>query len=318
MQDGKEISEYTLSDPATETSAVNASLIDVLDDPHRMHDTPVVEPSMWHLCWQAAVGREFDVEPSLFERIRGRLLDAHRLKGRVLVDYVLLPTEIHVVAEIAPGDTVGSVARAVGNVVARWVRAAQPVRSPVLAGPYRARRIGSADEQRIEARMLAWRAVFHGLCKAPAHYPHGALRIALGMSPANGFDARPLLSVFGMSVPQAREALRAWVAQRPSERERQAWELTRGLVLAAGGSHRPASAREMRHASAAALVAAGGNGIDGALAILETWVAVKVELHSAEQLHTASDGAGARGRGLVGCLAQAHGLCSAAAVARSK
>jgi hypothetical protein len=283
-----------------------------------MHETPGVEPTMWHLCWQAAVGREFFVDPALYEHVRGLLIRAHQRQGRVLIDYALLPTEIHVVAEIQPGDSVGSVARAIGNIVARWVRAAQPVRSPVLAGPYRASRIGSADQQRVEVRMLAWRAVFHGLCTTPAHYPHGAYRIALGMVSVQGFDVRPLLRVFGMSLPQQRDALRAWVAQRPSERERQEWELTHGLVLAAGGqgAHSPAAARELRRADAAALVAAGGNGIDGALAILETWVAAKLDLRGAQPLHSAADGAGARGRGLVGCLAQMHGLCPAASVAR--
>src|SRR5688572_4418845 len=106
-----------------------------MDRPAPMHETPGGAPTMWHLCWQAAVGREFFADPSLYGRIRARLIGAHRHQGRVLVDYALLPTEIHVVAEIAPGDSAGSVARAIGNVVARWVRATLPVRSPVLAGP---------------------------------------------------------------------------------------------------------------------------------------------------------------------------------------
>ncbi len=284
-----------------------------------MQEMPGAAPAMWHLCWQAAVGREFFPEPSLYGRIRDLLIGAHQQKGRVLVDYALLPSEIHVVAEIAPGDTAGSVARAIGNVVARWVRAAVGVRSPVLAGPYRACRIGSAVEQREQARMLAWRAVFLGLCTTPAHYPHGAYRIALGMASGAGFDARPLLRVFGVSVPEARAALRAWVSQRPSEQERQLWELTRGLVLAtdSADAQRPAAAKEVRRIAAAALVAAGdGNGIDGALGILETWVAAKLNLNPAHALHGASNAGAARGRGLVGCLALQHGLCSAAAVAR--
>jgi hypothetical protein len=297
-----------------------------MDPAASMHDTPGGAPTMWHLCWQAAIGREFFAEPSLYGRVRDRLIDAHRREGRVLIDYVLLPTEIHVVAEIPPGDSVGRVARAVGNVVARWVRATQPVRGPVLAGPYRAHRIGSATEQREEARMLAWRAVFLGLCVTPAHHPHGAHRIALGLTPGEGFDARPLLRVFGVSVPEARAALRAWVAQRPSDQERQVWELSRGLVLAVGsaGARRPTSAQEARRMAAAMLVAAGGagrdgesaGGIEGALALLDLWVAAKLNLRGARALHAASDAVGARGRGLVGCLAAEHGLCSAATVAR--
>jgi hypothetical protein len=214
-----------------------------------MQDTPGVEPTMWHLCWQAAVGREFFADPELYERVRGLLIRTHQRQGRVLIDYALLPTEIHVVAEIQPGDSVGSVARAIGNIVARWVRAAQPVRSPVLAGPYRASRIGSADEQRIEVRMLAWRAVFHGLCTTPAHYPHAAYRIAMGMVRVKGFEVRPLLRVFGMSLQPQRDALRAWVAQRPSERERQEWECWPRAARAHTGPLRPrrCAARRRQH-----------------------------------------------------------------------
>lgn len=284
-------------------------------------DTPGTAPAMWHLCWQAAVGREFFPLPELYGRIRNRLIDAHKSKGRVLVDYVLLPTEIHVVAEIALPDTAGSVARAVGNVISRWVRAESSVRSPVLAGPYRAQRIDSAAEQREQARMLAWRPVFLGLCKTPAHYAHSAYRIALGMAPGDGFDARPLLRVFGVSVPEQRKALRARVSERPTEQERQTWELTRGLVLATGSPDAQRhSAKELRGAAAAALVAAGSGGsagsIDGALETLATWVAAKLDLRDAAALHAASDAVGARGRGLVGCLAETFNLCSAAEVAR--
>lgn len=299
-------------------SASRIQQMDPFSSDVAMPETPSGGATMWHVCWQAALGREFFPHPALYGRIRRRLLEAHRRKGRVLVDYALLPTEIHVVAEIPPGDTVGSVARAVGNVVARWVRAAVPVRSPVLAGPYRAHRIDSADAQREEVRMLAWRAVFLGLCKTPAHYPHAAYRIALGLAPGDGFDARPLLRVFGVSVPVQRAKLWALVAERPSEQQRQAWELMHGLALATGSASAPGpvAAKEVRRAAAATLVAAGGRGIDGALDLLAIWVAAALGLRDAHALHTATDAAAARGRGLVGCLAVAHGLCSAATVAR--
>lgn len=275
-------------------------------------------PTKWHLCWQAAVGREFFGDPTLYARVRERLIDAHRRPGRVLIDYTLAPTELHVVSEIPAGDTAGGVARAVGNVVARWVRQTQSVRNPVLAGPYRAHPISSAAELRSEVRMLAWRPVFLGLCATPTHYSHGALRIALGLTPAQGFDARSLLRAFGGSVPEARAALRARVAQRPSEREWRLWELTRGLVLATGSvGPQPNMARQVRGAAAAALVAAAGpDGIDGALRLLETWVATKLEAGRSLDLHKASDATGTRGRALVACLAVEHGLCSAASVAR--
>ena len=124
--------------------------------------------------------------------------------------------------------------------------------------------------------------------------------------------------MFGISLPEARSALRAFVARRPSDEERRAWELTKGLVLAPASARArgSASAREVRRSAAAALVAAGGGSIEGAIEVLETWVAAKLELRTPGALHEASNAAGARGRSLVGCLAQVHGLCSAAAVAR--
>ncbi len=282
-----------------------------------MRDLPSNESTMWHLCWQAAIGRDFVPHPSFYGRIRGLLIGVLKRKGRTLVDFAVLPTEIHVVAEIPPGETVGGVARAIGNVVARWVRATAQLRSPVLAGPFRASRIESAAAQREEARMLAWRPVFLGRCTTPAHYQHAAYRIAIGQAVGDGFDVRPLLRVFGVSLAEQRAALRALVAQRPTGREVHAWELTRGLVLVTGsGDTQLLAARELRGGAAAALVAAGGNDIAGAIAILETWIAAKLNLRAVAELHTAANAVGARGRSLVACLADAHGLCSAATVAR--
>jgi len=279
---------------------------------------PSDAPTTWHLCWQAAVGRQFFADPSLYARVRERLIDAHQRPGRVLIDYMLAPTEIHMVSRVPAGDTPGGVARAVGNVVARWVREAQPVRSPVFAGRYRAHMVGSVDDLRSEMRMLAWRPVVLGLCTTPSHHPHAALRTALGLTPAQGFDARPLLRLFGDSVPLARAALRARVAKRPTEREGRLWELTRGLALATGSvGPRPAMAREVSGAAAAGLVAAGGrDGIDGALRLLEAWVVAKLGGSDVLDLHRSPDAMGARGRALVACLAVEHGLCSAASVAR--
>lgn len=279
---------------------------------------PAGEAGVWHLCWQAAMGREFFVDPSLYARVRERVISAHRRPGRVLVDYVLLPTEIHVVTQLPPGDGASAVARGVGNVIARWVRTAQPLRSPVFAGPYRAHPIRSEAELRTETRMLAWRAVVLGECNTPSHHTHGALRIALGLTPARGFDARPLLSVFGDSIPQARASLRTLVRHRPTEREWTVWELTRGLASAKGRFGAPSiAAGEVRSPSAAALVAAArSDGVDGALAVLCTWVSAKLDARGILDLHTASDSTGARGRALVACLAVEYRLCSAASVAR--
>ncbi len=272
---------------------------------------------MWALCWQAAVGREFLVQPSLVARIRGRLIGAHQRSGRELVDFVLLPTEIHVAVHIGVEDSAGGVARAFGNVLSRWVREAHPVRSPVLAGPYQAQPIPSIEELRSETRMLAWRPVFLGLCSTPSHYPHGALRIALGLTPAKGFDSRPLLRNFGESVPQARAALRRWIARRPSEQEWRAWELTRRLKLATGsvGPH-PTMARAVDSAAAALIAAGGTYRVDGALKLLEIWTVAKIQPGNGLNLHEGRSAVAARGRALVACLAVAHRLCSAASVAR--
>lgn len=279
---------------------------------------PAGAATVWHVCWQAAVGRQLFADPALYAKVRERLIDAHRRPQRLLIDYLLAPTEIHVVSSIPPGDSARAVARAVGNVVARWVRQAQPVRSPVFAGPYKARLIGSVDELRSEIGMLAWRPVVLGLCSTPSHHAHAALRIALGLTPARGFDARPLLRLFGDTVPGARGALRAWVAKRPSEQDARQWELMHGLALATG-SLGPGStmAREVGSVAAAGLVAAAGpEGIDGALRMLETWVLAKLGAQGAIDLHGSRDTLGARGRGLVACLAVTHGLCPAASVAR--
>jgi hypothetical protein len=280
---------------------------------------PVVDaPLAWHICWQAAVGRDLFAEASLHARVRARLLDAHARRGRILLDYLLLPGEIHVLARLQPGDSAGDLARSIGNVVARWVRATQSVRSPVFAGPYRAHAIATPDALRHELRLLAWRPVVLGLCSTPSHYAHSALRTTLGLRPAQGFDARPLLQLFGEAVSPARASLRAWLRGRPSERQTYQWALTCGLVLATGtvGPH-VAVARELRQPEAASLVAAAGpGGIDAALALLELWVKARLGAPPGLDLHVARDAVAARGRALVASLALAHRLCSAASVAR--
>lgn len=272
----------------------------------------------WHICWQAAVGRDFFPHPSLEPRIRWRLIDAHRRPGRQLIYYCLLPTEIHVLARLAAGSSPGEVARAVGNVVARWVREAQPVRSPVLGGPFRAVCLPSVEELLHDVRMLAWRPVAVGLCSRPTHCAHGALRIALGMTPAQGFDSRPLLSLFGTTIREARAALRRWNVRRPTDREWRTWELARGLTLATGTvGPQPTMAREAGSPEAAALIAAAGSdGIDGALALLARWVAARTGRGGGLNLHDSASAAAARGRALVARIAAEHGLCSAASVAR--
>lgn len=275
------------------------------------------ESTVWALSWQAAVGREFFDDEALFARIRQRLIGAHQRSGRVLIAYLLTPTEIHVVAQVAAGDSASGIARAFGNVVSRWVREVHTVRSPVLAGPYRAQRLASVDELRHEVRMLAWRAVCLGHCATPTHYARGALRIALGRATAKGFNARPLLLYFGGPIPEARAALARWIRHRPTDLEWRAWELVRGLQLATGSIGPQASMARVVEGPAAALIAAGGTyGIDGALALLEIWVTTKIRAGRSLNLHDAPGTDGARGRALVACLAVTHRVCSAASVAR--
>ncbi|WP_284620553.1 hypothetical protein [Aquabacterium humicola] len=289
----------------------------------RNSDASDVEPraglATWHLCWQAAVGREFFSDVSLYGRVQARLVDAHRRRGGQLLDYVLLPTEIHVVSVLPSGETPGGIARAVGNVVSRWVRQSQPITSPVLAAPFRAHRLLSLGELREELRMLAWRPVFQRQCRTPIHHSHGALRVALGLrtSPP-GFNARPMLQAFDSSVVEARAALKAWIARRPADRDLLAWELARGLRLACGRSSPQRSvAVDLRGTAAAALVAEGGSaGIDGALEVLGRWAAARLGIAGPLESLPSVDPRGVRCRALVGCLAVRHRICSAASVAR--
>lgn len=274
--------------------------------------------SSWHLHWQAAIGQTFVPTPALADRIRDRLVHAHQRKGRVLIDYTVLPKEIHLIARLSAGDSPGDVAGGIGNVVARWVREAGQVRSPVMGGPFRSFILESDDAIRHEARMLAWRPAFLRLCRSPAFYPHGALRTALGMRPAHGFDARPLLHLFGDSTVTARAALRRWIADPPSDIDWHAWELSRGLTLAPShGGPMPGGFREVKNGEAAALVAlAGHGGVEAALGLLADWVSWRIGRTGALDLHQDRNTLAARGRAIVARLAVEHAVCSAAFVAR--
>ena len=158
----------------------------------------------WHIVWQAVEGRDLLANPALADRIRLRLLDAHRRPDRALLHYLLTPTEIHLLSRLPSGTSPGDVARAIGNIVARWVRQAQGVPGVVFAGRYRAYAIESEEATRNEFRMLAWRPVALRLCRAPTHHSNSTLRTTLGLKRAQGFDALAPLRLFGDSVPEAR------------------------------------------------------------------------------------------------------------------
>ena len=271
----------------------------------------------WHLCWQAAVGRDIFVSDDMYEHVRVRVLNAHAQAGRVLMDYALLPRELHLISRIEAGDSPGKVARAIGNIVARWARQAVPVRSPVFAGPFHALPLATEHEVLVVSRLLAWRPVSLGLCRAPSHYPHAAIRVTLGMRPGRGFNARPLLDLLDGHVPTARKELRKWLARRPSDVEVGQWELMCGLTLATSvdGTGR-LLAKPVRADGAARLVAAGADGIGGAIRLLERWVVFKVAGAQPIDLHRSHTATAAHARALVACLAMDGGLCSAAMVAR--
>lgn len=289
--------------------------MDLEDDPP---DADASSSSTWHLHWQAAVGRSFLIDPMLAPRIRDRLITAHTRRGRVLVNYTILPSEIHLIANIEADDSPGEVAGSIGNAVSRWVHEVHRIRSPVMAGPFRSVRLDSGDAVRHEIRMLAWRPVELRLCRGPTFHPHNALRIALGMRRSDGFDSRPLLRLFGDNPIDARPALTKWISRRPTEQDWRAWELARGLELAPSrGGPSPTGFRAVKTQGAAALVAmAGQGGVEAALCLLAHWVSTKVAANGDVDLHTGQDAQAVRGRSLVARVAAQHALCSSAFVAR--
>ncbi len=271
----------------------------------------------WHLQWQAAEGQTFVPIAGLAERIRDRLVSAHERRGRVLIDFTILPTEIHLISGIFNGDSPGAIAGAIGNFVSRWVREARRSRSPVMGGPFQSCRLRSDDEVRQEIRMLAWRPVVLGLCRGPTFHPHGALRVALGRRHRQGFDTRPMLRFFGPETTAARLALTAFVLDRPSSLEWQAWELARGLARAPShGGPQPSGFREVKtHEAAALLAMAGEGGVEGALGLLGQWVSLKLGAPGGFDLVKDRSGPAAQARAVIARIASRHLLCSSAFVA---
>ncbi|WP_418319633.1 hypothetical protein [Piscinibacter sakaiensis] len=273
----------------------------------------------WHLCWQAAYGHSFLAQPALSSWIRERLLDAHRRRDRVLIDFILLPCEIHTLSRLTAVDGPEGLSREIGSIVARRMRRDGPILGPALRGRYLAHWVESEEDLRIDMRMFAWRPVLSGHCRAPSHHVHGALRVALGISGPLGFDARPLLEVFGSPVSHARESLRKWVARRPTPQQMDHWELTRGLSSADACMVRLAArARGIQGDAAARLIAESGGGIQGALSLLESWAKGRLgeEVGGSVLRPGPVRRTGVRMRALVACLAVDHQLCAAAVVAR--
>lgn len=263
------------------------------------------------------MGRDLLAHQALIDRIRDRLLDAHRLKGRVLLHYLLMPTEIHVLSRLPAGDSPQALARVVASIVARWVREIQAMKGPVFAARYRAFEVRSDDELKQQLRMLAWRPVAAGLCGRPLYYTLSSLRPAVGLGRGKGYEARELLRTFAEAVREARASMLALIRRKPSDAELREWELNHGLALATGTvgpSFR--MAREVDGTAATLVAAVGTQGIDGALRLLERWVASRLELPDGDNLSSMAGAAGARARALVAGLAVQAKLCSAASVAR--
>ena len=284
-----------------------------------LEGVPCAHATTWSLSWQATAGRDFLANKSLIVKIRERLLRAHRAPGRLLLYFVLLPSEIHAIARIDGGESVANIMRSFTHVLSRWVREAQTLRGPVLAGPCHMELIESEAALRSELRMLAWRPVRRMQCKVATHYPHAALRILMGSKPGEGFDARPLRSVFGESKLEARDAIRRCIHRPPTEEEWRVWELMRGLELPVThvGSEPAKAVSKPLDAVAASLIVAGGSlRINDALRLLEQWVIAKIDPTGSIDLHKSHSMAAVRGRALVACLAVSHRLCSAASVAR--
>jgi hypothetical protein len=282
------------------------------------NSAPTSAPSViWHIVWQVVEGRDLLADPALIARIRARFLAAHRQPGRELVHYLLTPTEMHLLSRLPACTAPSEVARAIGNIVARWVRQAQRAPGVVFAGRYRAYAIESDAAARNELRMLAWRPVILGLCRVPTHHSSSSLRSTLALQRVDGFKVWGPLRLFQGELPEARAAFSASVSSRPSAIEIRQWELSRGMVLAPGDAGTFSNVTRPVQGLAAALVAAGQpQGIDGALLLLERWVMVKLALRDGDGLAMPHSLAGARVRALVACLAVQLDLCSAASVAR--
>ncbi len=271
----------------------------------------------WHICWQAAKGRNLLADASMARRIRERLLAAHEPRGRDLLYYLLMPTEIHLVCKLPVDAKPRVIARSLASLVARWVREIDRTRGPVFAGRYHAHPIANSTALQREVRMLAWRPVAVGLCARPTYYTRSSLRASMGLDRAHPFDAKALLSVFDSSIYGARMAMRAVIRGRPPCVELREWELDRGLALAMGAANQTSPlVREVEGAAAAFVAAGGGEGIDGALQLLELWVGAAVGLHETPSLKQVPGAAGSRARALVAGLAVQAKLCPAAFVAR--
>lgn len=272
---------------------------------------------VWHIYWQAVVGRDLIGDAALARQIRARLLGAHLAQGRELLYYLVLPREMHVLSVLPNGDSAGSLGNGLSNMIAKRVRQTDGTPGAVFRERYQAQRIGDVQVLHDEVRMLAWRPVCLTLSAVPSNYAFSALRAILGLSLAEGLHVTALLEHLGGTVPLGRVALRRALAVQPSDLERLQWELNKGLVSARGTvGATGAIARHVKGAAAALVAASASKSIDGALELLELWVTTKIALPLSPPLAEQRGFLASRGRALVASLAMRIGLCPASYAAR--
>lgn len=273
----------------------------------------------WSLGWKAAPGRDFLAHERMAEKIKDRLIEAHRQPGRQLLFYVVMPAEIHVVARIVGRESVVSIVRSCGHILSRWVREVHVLPGPAFASKCRAAPLESPQLLCREIQMLAWRPVRLGLSPRPLLYPHTALR-GLGHDKVRqGIEATSLLNLLGDAADEPRRTLDELLRTRPADEAWRAWELSRGLAQPTAQQDYVSSTAMPRlvDAEAATLIAAGGGyGVEGALAVLDAWVCAKIDPAGRLNVATGALGQRVRARALVACLAVEHRLCSAVFVAR--
>lgn len=271
---------------------------------------------VWHIWWQAVVGRDLIRDAPLARQVRSRLLGAHRAPGRELLYYLILPREIHLLSLLPKGDSAASLGNGLSNMIAKRVRQADGMLGAVFQDRYHAQKIADADLLCGEVRMLAWRPVSMGQSGAPTNYAHAALKAILGLSLGEGLHATALLESLGGTVPLGRIALRRAMAIPPSDLELLQWELGKGLVSARGTAGPAGSvARRVKGPAAALVAASASKSIDGALELLELWVGTRLGLPPGPSLAERRGFVASRGRALVASLAVQFGLCPASYVA---
>lgn len=272
---------------------------------------------VWHIYWQAVVGRDLVGEAALVKQIRARLLGAHQAQGRELLYYVILPREIHLLSLLPIGDSAASLGNGLSNMIAKRVRQADGTPGAVFRDRYQAHWISDVQLLCSEVRMLAWRPVSLKLCAVPSNYAFASLRAILGLSLGAGLHVTALLEHLGSTVPLGRIALRRALAMPPSDFERLQWELGKGLISARGSvGAAGAIARHVKGEAAALVAASASKSIDGALELLELWVATRLGLPLRLPLADQRGFLASRGRALVACFAVQIRLCPASYAAR--